>query len=165
MLKIRKIKKEEKEQLNNLIAVIETSIKNKSWWLPINQLAKEHFFDDDWTVFFGLFDDNRLVGASALFLNEHEYGESLKQLSNITFPVAEIGRSMIHPEYRGNNLLYRINKEIINYAKLKKIKTIIVTIHPDNISSIKSFNLLGVKLASKITKNESFRRNIYTLNL
>ena len=50
-------------------------------------------------------------------------------------------------------------------AKEIGIKTIIVTIHPDNIASKRSFSKLGAVLKATIVKNVCFSREIYTIDV
>lgn len=133
--------------------------------MPINEESREHFFDDDWTEFYGMFDNNCLIGTAALFYDEHEYGESLKQLKLKISNVAEIGRAMIHPKYRGNNILYRINIELIEVAKNRGIEYIISTIHPENIPSQQSFKKLGFKKLCTYEKSNKYVRDIYLMKL
>lgn len=165
MIEFRKLTADDSESLSVLINEIESSIANKEWWLPINTESKIHFLDDDWGYFIGAFDDQKLIGASSLFFNEHEFGESLSYCDNVVCPVAEIGRSMVLPPYRGNNLLYRMNCELLKVAKKHGIGTIIVTIHPNNMPSMNSFKKLGAVYKNTITKYGSYLRNIYTISV
>lgn len=162
---LRQLTLKDHDQLEKLIAIIENSIENRLWWLPINKISRDHFLDPEWCYFTGIFDGNELVAASGLFLNEHEYGESLKKLTDISMPVAEIGRSMVEPSYRGNNFLLTMNKKLISVAKEIGIKTIIVTIHPNNIASKRSYLKLGATLKGTIIKNVCFDREIYTIDV
>lgn len=165
MFKIRKLEIEDLEQLNYLIKNVEENIKNQLMWLPIKEEAKIHFFDKNWTVFFGCFVDDKLVGASALFLNKFEFEESAKQINLETENIAEIGRCMVLLEYRGNNIMYIINQKIIEYARHSGINTLIATAHPDNVASNTSLQKLGMKIVKCYLKENKFLRNILVLNL
>lgn len=158
----RKLTISDKEQLYNLIEEIETTLSNKDFWLPINKISKDHFFDEKWTIFYGAFDGNKLIGASALFLNPHEYEESFNQLKlDINLDsVAEIGRSMVRPDYRGNYILARLNKILLHEALAHNKKYILATIHPDNTPSQKSFALIGMKKMTQYTKACGYVRDI-----
>lgn len=166
MISIRKLNKSDEAQLTFLLDETEKTLIDKHFWLPINEEARKHFLDDEWCYFLGAFDGDKLVAASCLFLNEHEYKES-QTLINLPTNVktAEIGRSMVLKNYRGNNLLYAINKKLIEKAKELSIKNIIVTIHPQNIASIKSFAKIGAEFILKTVKCEEYDRNIYLIKL
>lgn len=164
-MKIKKLKKKHSEILDALIEEIEKNLVDKRWWLPINEVSRKNFLNDEWCYFLGLFDRRKLIGASCLFFNEHEYGASLELCSHTERPVAEIGRCMIAPKYRGHNYLYKLNKRLLKIAKKKGIKNIIATIHPNNQASLHSFAHIGAKLKATTIKNEIYERNIYTIAL
>ena len=164
-MNIKKLENDDKKALFDLINQIEDNLQDKKWWLPINKPAKQHFFDNEWTYFLGLFDNNKLIGASALFFNEHEFGESLSYCKNVTFPVAEIGRCMVSPNYRGHNYLQLLNSQLLKIAKEKGIKTILATIHPKNIPSQLSFAKLGFRTETTIVKNNDYIRDVLLLEL
>lgn len=162
---IKKLLASDKEKLDLLIGDIETALTNKEFWLPIKTEARIHFFDEAWTEFYGAFDGERLIGAAALFYNEYEYGESLGQLNVDCHKVAEIGRAMVHPEYRGNNILYQINLRLIEVAKEKGVDMLLSTIHPDNIPSQKSFKKIGMVKQHSFMKSDGFIRDILTMRI
>ncbi len=164
-MNIRKLTALDSESLKKLIEAIEDSLENKDFWLPINETSEIHFFDENWTEFYGLFEGERLVAASALFYNEHEFGESLSHLQRIGCKTAEIGRSMVHPQYRGNNYLLKINTELLKLAKSKGIELVLATIHPQNVPSQKSFQKLGFTKQCTYVKHGGFLRDIYTYDL
>ena len=61
MLIYKKLTIYDKEKLEYLIKTIKINLSNNKWWLPINKILRDHFFDDDWTYFLGLFDDEKLI--------------------------------------------------------------------------------------------------------
>ncbi len=162
---IKKLTKADRPALFSLIDVIESRLENKAFWLPLNDVAKLHFFDDEWTEFYGMFEDDHLVGAAALFYNEFEFGESLRHLGRRIENVAEIGRAMVHPDHRGKNILFHINLKLLEVAKSKNVKNIVATIHPDNIPSQKSFAKLGLKKECTYTKENGYVRDILLLTI
>ena len=165
MLVYRQLKKNDETKLYDLISQIETSLQEPKFWLPINSVSKNHFFDEDWTYFLGLFDNDKLIGACALFFNKHEFGESLSHCDNVKMPLAEMGRGMILPEYRGKNYLYTIMVKLLEIAKQKNITTLLATIHPQNIPSQRSASKIGFKVKSQIIKYNDFIRDILLLEL
>ena len=162
---IRRLTPSDHDALWELIGEIESSLPNKEFWLPIKEGSSSHFFDESWTEFHGAFDGEHLIGASALFYNSYEFGESLEQLGMDTDGVAEVGRSMVHPDYRGRNILAEINTELICVARDRGLKTLIATIHPDNIPSQSSFRKIGFVKRKTYLKSDGFVRDILTLEL
>lgn len=164
-MEIRKLTVDDRSNLENLINTIETNLEQRAFWLPINTTSREHFFDPAWTEFYGVFENSKLIAASALFYNEHEFKESAEAIGMENTIIAEIGRCMVHPDFRGKNLLYKINCELLKIAAEKKIEYILATIHPDNLPSQKSFQKLGIKKELTYTKSNGYVRDIYVLKL
>ena len=162
---IQKLTVVHKPQLDLLIDHTEATLADKAFWLPIKEEARAHFFDDEWTEFYGAFDGERLIGAAALFYNEYEYGESLRRLNVNCRKVAEIGRAMVHQDYRGNHVLYSINRHLTCIARKKGIDLLLATIHPDNTPSRKSFEKLGMERQCTYTKSDGFIRDIFTMTI
>lgn len=165
---IRELVMSDEDSLSTLIEKIESALINKEFWLPINDTSRTHFLDKKWTRFYGAFENGELIGASALFLNHHEFGESLSQLDEVTTmpdEVAEIGRAMVLPIYRGKNLLLDINRHVVEEAVRLEKKYLIATIHPDNIPSRKSFEKLGMQKRLTYTKSCGYVRDIYLMKL
>ena len=162
---IRKLIESDCDALWALIDDVESTLVSRDFWLPIKEAAKEHYFDDSWTEFYGAFDGDRLAGASALFYNSFEFGESLSKLERGPEGVAEIGRSMVHPDYRGRNLLIDINTELISVARSKGLTFLLATVHPDNVPSQASFKKLGFTKRTTYLKSDGFVRDIYTYDL
>ena len=156
---IRKLTLKDKPQLDNLIQKIEASLPHQDWWLPIPAEAYEHFFDEEWTLFCGAFDNEKLVGASALFFNEFEYGKAASYIHLSTQKIAEIGRCMVSPDYRGSQLMVRMNEFLFD-VNPKKVDCFIATAHPDNMPSIKSLEKSGFIKQADFVKAD-MKRNIY----
>ena len=164
-MEFRKLTIDDKSNVDNLIDTIEENLEQKDFWLPINTISREHFFDDTWTEFYGVFDNSKLVAASALFYNDHEFKESAASLCMENAVIAEIGRCMVYPAFRGNNLLYKINLELLKIAASKNIEYILATIHPNNLPSQRSFQRLGLKKRHTYTKSNGYVRDIYMIEL
>ena len=163
-MNIRVLDKNDKAALEQLIFTIENALPVAEWWIPIDDIERSHFFDADWTCFLGAFnDDNELVAASALFFNEHEFAEEAEKLGlDIrSTNVAEVGRCMVHPDFRGHNLMCELNKRLCSIARNRGIDTILAVAHPDNIASNSSFRRLGAELKATATVFGSYLRNIY----
>ena len=97
--------------------------------------------------------------------NEHEYGGSKRILGLDRSNVAEIGRAMVRPEYRGRNLLFKINSVLLDVAEKKGIEYVLSTVHPGNIPSRSSLQKLGMNKAASCVKNEIYPRDIFLIEL
>ena len=164
-MKIRILTIKDKDSLMELIKTVEDSLENKEWWLPIKEEESKNYFNSDKILFFGGFIKNKLVGASALFVDHNDFDEILTHLNIDKEETLKLGRSMVHPEYRGKNRMMIINKSIIEYAKKYSKKHFIAIAHPDNIASNKALKKIGFKVVKAIIKDEKYLRNIFLLNL
>lgn len=150
--------------LNELLSIVENSLDNSDFWLPINSKSRENFFNIDWTRFYGAFIDDKLVGAVGLFFNQHEFGESLDVLKNNIVEVSEcnsvveIGRLMVHPKSRnkgvGKVLVKKVLESAIGYD------LVIATVHPDNTPSKSIFTDLGFTDGCTYTKKCGYIRTV-----
>ena len=68
MQELRKLELRDKNQLEQLIEKISINLENEFFWLPITDESREHFFDDKWTYFLGMFEKEKLIAAVGLFL-------------------------------------------------------------------------------------------------
>lgn len=165
MLELRKLEVCDKDKLEELIKKINIDLENENFWLPITIESKEHFFDDEWTYFLGMFNKEELIAAVGLFFNENEYEESEKILKLQKYKIAEIGRAMVSPEYRHNGLMKKITKELIGYAKKQGVQYLIATAHPQNIPSQITLEALGMVKKASCVKHGKYERDIYLLRI
>ena len=160
-MKIRKLTQKDSAAVFELINIIEVNLPDKKWWLPIKTEERQNFFNDDYTIFYGAFEGGRLVGASALFLDQNDLkGTTLlfKDIQNCRF--GEIGRCMTLPEYRGKNVMLEINRKLVILAQKLGLDYLFATAHPDNNPSNKTLQKLGMKKALFAIKEKCYPRNI-----
>ena len=164
-MEIRKLTLTDKMQLDCLINEVENTLVNKTYWLPITETSREHFFDDEWTFFLGAFENGKLVGAVGLFFNENEYGESKRVLGLCSKDVAEYGRAMVSPLYRNKGVMKELSQRLLQYASKFGKKYIIATVHPDNTPSQQVIKSLGFKKKAFVTKLDIYDRDIMLLEV
>ena len=157
---IRKLNETDKASLEGLFETIDRNLENRKFWLPVTDASRDHFFDEEWTVFYGAFEGDDLVAAAALFLNENEFGESKKHIGYDEYKVAEIGRIMCDPAYRSTGLPTAILRNIISDASELDLDYLIATAHPENIPSQKVLAKSGFEKAGYIVKSNDFERDI-----
>lgn len=158
---IKKVESGDSGQFFEMVKEIEDNLASPAYWLPMTEIAKEHFFDDTWTYFLGAYEGEKLIGAVGLFFNEYEYGESADVLQLDRAACAEIGRAMVRPQYRGRGLMRTLAEKLIALAKEKGIENLIATVHPQNMPSQKTFLKLGFEKKAHVVKLEGFERDIF----
>ena len=164
-MEIRKLTQEDSTKLDALIHDVEANLKNEKFWLPMMEVAKSHFFNDDWTYFLGAFDGEELIGAVALFFNEYEYGESRDILGVDDANLAEYGRAMVKPECQGQGIMKKLSAQLLDYAASIGIKKVIATVHPDNLPSQTVVKSVGFEKKAFVTKKGGFDRDIFLKEL
>lgn len=162
---IRKLTESDRDALWELVSVVESTLVRSDFWLPIEEVSREHFLDDSWTEFHGAFEGDRLIGASALFYDIFEFGENLDVLGIGPESVAEVGRSMVHPDHRGRNILLSINESLVPVARDRGLTMLLATVHPENVPSQASFRRLGFERKATYMTCYGMTRDILTYDL
>lgn len=162
-MEIRKLEKSDNQKLEDLIKNVEDNLEDETFWLPITDKSREHFFEESWTYFLGAFEGDELIGAAGLFFNEHEFGESCKALGIKTDKIAQYGRAMMRSDYRNKGIMKQILGNLLEYAKKIGIKKIIATVHPNNIPSQKVLTNFKFENKLKVIKNNRYERYIFLL--
>ena len=164
-MNIIRLDENNRDDVFKLMMEIEESLPQKEYWLPVTEVEKKNFFNDDWSIFYGIYDGDELVAASGIFYSEEEFGETVEKLNMDTRGVAEIGRCMVKPSYRGNRLLVKVNNFIIEKAKEEGLQYLVSTVYPDNLPSQKSFVASGFKKEITYVRNNTYVRGIFLLNI
>jgi len=166
MRTVRQLSVKDRKQYCSLWKNVEDNLEHDEWWLPANPLSKKHFFDTDWTIIEGMFEEDELIATSSLFLNPNEYEQSALKLGIDlhTTRVGEIGRCMVRPDFRGNNMMLQLNRILLEEATRLGLDALIATAHPDNAASCSSLEKLGMTKEGFIIKN-TYPRNIYCIKL
>jgi RimJ/RimL family protein N-acetyltransferase len=162
---VKRLDKSNQQDFINFNRIIRQNLANPKWFMPFSEENMTHTFDEGNTlVVYGVFVDGVLAAIS---LFDHNYYE-FKELS-IAVGVspdkkgAELGGSMVLPEFRGQNLMLDINTKLISVAKEMGIDYFVATVHPDNIASNRSVQKMGMQLKTTITRTGGYERNVYVL--
>ncbi len=164
MIEYRKITIEEKESLINLIDKVLQNLERKEFFISFTTEEIDMMFDDSKVIVYGAYDNNKLVGTAQLCLSEN-YVEELKQILSLdSNSVAELDGALVLEEYRNKGIMKELSKRLIEEAKNRNIEYIVITVHPENIASNKTFSFTGAKVKQTVNLGE-YLRNIYLLDL
>lgn len=99
----------------------------------------------------GVYTDTLLVGLRMASGSGWEFDEIVRAagdeyLEKFCFLM---NGSLVDPDYRGNNLQQRMSQYVIDDWKARGVKAFLVTVHPDNLPSIKSLNNLGFLMKTR----------------
>ena len=166
MEKIIRLTKAHHKDFVNINKVIRETITNSSWFMPISIDHLENIFDANSTlVVYGAEVDGKIACVSAYDTDKEEWCELTRALGIESDKVAEIGCSMTLPEYRGKNLMHKVNLELVKDAKQKGFEYLVATAHPDNVASNKSLAKLGMECKAQIVRANKYLRNVYMIKL
>lgn len=116
----------------------------------------------------GAYRNNELIAFAILYIGGNtsenigiDIGASESELEFI----ANVKLIIVKPEFRGNSLQIQLVSELEKYAKDKGYKTLCATVSPDNLFSMRNFELMGYALHSCKLKYDGLKRNIYYKNI
>jgi len=163
-MQIRQLTIDDRQLFNEFNKTILGGLKNLDWFIPFSPddndvLKKEH------DLFIGQFDGDRLVAISGLIFAENFLGEIRQVLGLEGFKIAEVGGSMVLPEYRGQNIMLKLNKMLVEIAKERGYQYLVATVHPDNVASRTSAETLGFIKKDCILRKGHYLRNVYKMDL
>ena len=165
MKEVRRLTKNNQQDFINFNRIIRENLANPKWFMPFSEENMTHTFDEGNTlVVYGVFVDGVLAAISLFDTNYEEFKElSLAVNVSPKKKGAELGGSMVLPEYRGQNLMLDVNNALLNVAKEMGIDYFVATVHPDNIASNRSVQKMGMQLKTTITRTGGYERNVYLL--
>ena len=161
----RYLKSTDADQLEDLIALVENNLPDERWWVPIRPIIREHFFDREWIRFIGCFDGERLVAAAGLFLHEEAFRTSAEAAGLDPAVVAEVGRCMVRPSRRGENLMLSMSGQLKDSARAHGREWLIAAVHPDNVAGRRSLERLGMEEKAEVVEAGIYPRAIYAMPL
>jgi RimJ/RimL family protein N-acetyltransferase len=163
VVKSRILNEGDNAALDNLIKVVVSDLEHEDWWKPISKKMRSMCLDGKSAIMIGMFNEkNELVAACGLFFFEMLSDTNVSTLNN---ELAEIGRCMVMPEYRGDNLMLKLNRELVEEAKKLGKTKLVATSHPDNIASCRSLEKLGFTKKCLVKKWGNYVRNYYTYDI
>ena len=166
MVEIKRLDKSHHKAFKDINNIIRQNLTNSTWFMPFSEENLGNTFDEKSSlVIYGAFVDGVLAAVSLIDTNEDEFNELAVKLGVKNLKGAELGGSMVLPEYRGKNLMYKINAELIDYAKKASFEYLVATAHPDNIASNSSLKKLNMEYKIKVIRTGGYERNVYIMYL
>lgn len=81
------------------------------------------------------------------------------------YTVCELGGNLVLPEYRGNGITTKLQTIEFELAEQLGFDYIISMAHPDNISSQKTLEKVGLNFIKETRLSNGFLRNLYMKKL
>lgn len=164
------IKRLDQSHHNDFLKINNTILKtltNTEWYIPMSEYNAQHIFDDGSTiVVYGAIIDGVLAGVTLIDLDKAEYSDLCDAIG---IPEdkkgGELGACMVLPDYRGQNLMYLMNTELIKAAHEMGLDYLVASAHPDNIASNSSLRKIGFECKAQLTRCGHYIRNAYYLEV
>ncbi len=166
MEKIIPLTKEHHKDFVAINNVIRETIENPLWFMPFSCENLENTFADGSTLtVYGAEVNGKIACVSIYDTDENEWGELALALGVESGKIAELGGSMTLPEFRGRNLMQKVNQKLLEVAKQNGFEYLVATAHPDNIASNKSLQKIGMECKAQIIRAGKYLRNVYIIKL
>ena len=164
MLEFKRIKMEEKENLRQLERAVYNHLERKEFFMPFDDEVIDMMFDNDKIIAYGAYHKGILIGTAQLYIDEMFVREVRSLLNLQDKKIADLGGSLVSPEYRKNGIMTSLSTILIQEAKKRGFEYLVVTVHPENVASNNTFLSLGVKKVLTTNFGE-YWRNVYILDL
>ena len=155
------IPKEDEGQLRKLITDVMNSLEREDFFIPYDEQEIQELFNEDIALLLGAYDGNKLVAMAQLYIDPKMLIEVKTILGIEDKLVCELGGNMVLPEYRGNNLMYKMQSILYEKSKSMGFEYITSMAHPDNIASCKSIQKTGLIFYKTENISNEYLRNIY----
>ena len=165
-LTFKKIPESDKDQLFKLIDIVLGGLENPAYFIPYEQWELDSMFDEvNYAPLYGAYDGDKLVGMAQLYVSQDMLADFKKEFGLTEYKVCELGGNLVLPEYRGRGITTTLQKMEFNLAKELGFDYIISMAHPDNVSSCKTLEKVGLEYVKETTLSNGFLRKLYMKKL
>lgn len=164
MIEYKKLSKENKDQWVKLMDTVLANLERKEFFIPFTEDEVKELFLENNAITYGAYDGEKMVGTAQLYLNEAYVKEIKEALDLQKNKVIELGGYLVLEEYRNQGIMKKLEMLLLEEVKKLDCEYLVITVHPENISSNKVTEFIGAKLV-KTTKLGEYLRNIWILDL
>ena len=165
-LTYKKIEEKDKEQLFKLIDTVLGGLENEEYFIPYEQWELDNIFDEkNYAPLYGAYNEEKLVGMAQLYVSQNMLEDFKKEFELENYIICELGGNLVLPEYRGNGITTKLQTIELELAKTLGFDYIISMAHPDNVSSQKTLEKIGLKYVKETRLSNGFLRKLYMLKL
>ncbi len=159
-------KTENAQEIHNLMKAVYEKLDDKGLFVCDDlEFVQRHICDEGFTVI-ALNEANKIIGCFIFRypdFNKDNLGYDLNLDKNDLQKVVHLESAVVSPEYRGNDLQFKMMKYGENLIDKNKYKYFLATVSPDNPASYKSLEKNGYKLVLTKEKYNGLKRNIYLM--
>ena len=165
-LVFKKIEEKDKEQLFSLIDTVLKGLPNPEWFIPYEQWEFDSMFDEvNYAPLYGAYDGDKLVGMAQLYVSQDMLADFKKEFGLTEYKVCELGGNLVLPEYRGMGITTKLQSMERKLAEQLGFDYIISMAYPDNVSSCKTLEKVGLEFVKETRLSNGFLRKLYMKKL
>lgn len=158
----KKIGKEDEKQVRNLVNIVFANLERNDFLIPWTEEQMDRFFNEEYSILFGAYDNNKLVAICQIFTPREIEGEYYDILNiSKSKSICELGGFLVLPEYRQKGIMTTLSAITMDYFNKLNFDYIISTVHPENAASNKIVQKLGFDLFVILTTQSGYLRALY----
>ena len=106
-----------------------------------------------------------LYGMAQLYVSQDMLADFKKEFGLDDYTVCELGGNLVLPEYRGNGITTKLQTIEIELAQKLGFDYVISMAHPNNVSSCKTLEKVGLNFIKETRLSNGFLRRLYMKKL
>lgn len=162
----KKIEEKDKKQLFKLINTVLEDLEDEEYFIPYEEWELKSMFDEEnYAPLYGAYDGDKLVGMAQLYVSQEMLSDFKKEFGIEKFKVCELGGNLVLAKYRGYGITSKLQKIEFELAKQLGFDYIISMAHPNNISSQKTLEKVGLEFVRQTRLSNGFLRKLYIKKL
>ncbi len=167
MTEIKRLEEIHLSEYKALTKKVLSLIPDPDWFMGLpEELLNTMFSTESTFTVYGCFVDGVLAGASLYDTCREEIEEvAIAAGADLSKKGAELGVSMVLPEYRGQNIMCKLNLALVEAAREKGMAYLLATAHPENAPSNASLQKIGMEYKKTIIRQGHYERNVYFMAL
>ncbi|MCL2864762.1 MAG: GNAT family N-acetyltransferase [Lachnospiraceae bacterium] len=158
----RKLDAKDESELFHIMDVVLGGLERKELFIPYSEEEKKCVFDCNYAFHYGAFDQEKLVATNAIYVSENLIKDYYTILNiDKSKKIGELGGFLTLKEYSGQGLMTKLCEIQLSAAKELDFDYITATAHPENVSSCKILEKVGLVFFDTITTSSGYLRNVY----
>lgn len=106
-----------------------------------------------------------LYGMAQLYVSQDMLADFKKEFGLEDYTVCELGGNLVLPEYRGSGITTKLQTIEIELAQKLGFDYVISMAHPNNVSSCKTLEKVGLNFIKETRLSNGFLRRLYMKKL
>jgi len=157
-LEFHEILRTERKQVEKLEKDIIDELQTKEFFIPLSEQDFENLFNRNYAINIGAYDNEKLIAMATLYIDQDELC-FLRETAKIDGRVCELGNYLVSSEYRGQGIAKELQDRLIDLARKSRFDYVLSTVHPENVSSLKTLSK-ELDVLKTFTNKDGYLRNL-----